>query len=229
MNIKNIVFDFDGTIAKSTPYHRAGWEMVLRELEFGNDLNKVLPYEPNLKERFDSYRRIKEGFLDKEANFSKISSYFGIKDKDKLAKRIMELKESFTIKIILDEDLQTTLGNLGLNLTELLNNLKDKDISLGIISSTRETIINSFLYKCGILDLFDFIVGEESLFDTKGVLLDKPNPFAKKVLIERNLGMDLYIGDNKEIDEEFSKACGADFIFADYKTDFASLLTNINK
>ena len=226
MQTRTIVFDFDGTMAKSTTYHRSGWEAVIRDLGISSNLNALLPYEPNLRERFDSYRRIESGFLGDETIRNRVYSYFGSKNDKDLPQLLMNLKESFTINAILKENINASIDNLGLNLILALNNLKDKKIHIGIISSTRETIINSYLYKCGLLGYFDFILGEETLTNSKGSLLDKPNIYAKRVLKYRHLAMDLYVGDSKEIDMEFSKKCGVRFVLADYKTDFADLLMN---
>jgi len=224
----NIVFDFDGTIAKSTPYHRVAWTLLLKTMGLDYELDQLLPYEGSLKERFDSYRRIKAGFLYKDTRIKeRVSSYFQIQDEDHLVRKIMDFKESLTVSGILKESLPDTLNNLGINLIPSLHYLKTHKAELGIISSTRETIISSFLYKCDALDLFDFIIGEESLTNSDGILLDKPDPYAKTILNNRKKAMDYYIGDNHTIDLEFANACGANFIYADYKADFLVLVEKI--
>ena len=223
----NIVFDFDGTIANSTPYHKAGWTSTLKELNIKCDLNVLLPYEANLQERFDSYRRIKKGFMGKDDVKNMVQSFFLTENEDLLANKIMDLKESLTITKILEESLPNTLNSLGENLMVLIEELRTQGEKIGVISSTRETIINCFLYKCGILDYFDFVIGEESLTDRECVLRDKPNPYAKVALKKINQSMDVYIGDNKSIDGEFAEACGVAFVFADYKTNFIDLKSKI--
>jgi len=220
----NIVFDFDGTIAKSTQYHRAGWRKTIKELGLKKDLEKLLPYEENLKERFDSYRRIKKGFLDDDVVYGIVSVYFGLKNKDDLARKIMDLKESLTISTILEENISISLENLGSNFIEAINKLKSRNDSVSIVSSSRETIISSYLHKCGLLDFFDYIWGEESLTDTSGVLYDKPHPYFKYVLEEAKLSMDVYIGDNDVIDKEFAQVCETKFIYANKDTDFLYLV-----
>lgn len=222
---RSIVFDFDGTVAKSTPYHRTGWKMVLQEVGLGGDLDDFLPYEANLRERFDSYRRIKSGFLENKVTREKIMSYFDDHfDDDEYTKKIMDLKESFTITSILAERLELTTGNLGINLAPLIYDLKNKHLTLGIVTSSRETIVNSLLYKCGLLSGFNFIIGEESLTDKTGRLFDKPDKYAAGKMQEQGCEMDYYIGDNRVIDKEFAEACGAKYIHADYNTDFLKLL-----
>lgn len=74
------------------------------------------------------------------------------------------------------------------------------------------------------LEAFNFIIGEESLTDSFGVLHDKPDPYGQQ-LIRRipEKQIRAYIGDNKLIDKEFAQNIGAPFIYADYKTDFASI------
>ncbi len=224
----NIVFDFDGTLARTTPYHRLGWELAIQELNINKDLDHVLSYVPNLTERFDSYNRIKTGFLGDMEIKSKVSAYFG-EDRDALlAKKLVDLKESLTINAIFQENVAQTLNNLGVNLLSSLNALKSIGMSIGIISSTREPIICSFLHKCGILETFDFIIGEESLTSDNGTLFDKPNPYVKKVLDKMDQKMSHYIGDNEIIDKEFAEACEAEFIYADYKTNFLDILNKLS-
>ncbi|PIZ46402.1 hypothetical protein COY32_03430 [candidate division WWE3 bacterium CG_4_10_14_0_2_um_filter_41_14] len=224
---QNVIFDFDGTLARTTPYHRSAWEAVIKALGIKKDLNALLPFEPNLKERFDSYRRIKIGFLNNHDIKSKISAYFDETQDELLAKKIVDLKESLTITAIFQEDSSNTLRNLGVNLLGCLNTLKSNGARIGVISSTREPIICSFLYKCGILETFDFIIGEESLTNRKGKLFDKPNLYAKKVLKRLNQTMDYYIGDNTTIDKEFAKVCKAKFIYANHESDFMGVLNNL--
>lgn len=222
---RSIVFDFDGTIAKSTLYHRTGWKMVLREIGLSGDLDDYLPYETNLRERFDSYRRIKSGFLKNKVTRERVKSYFEDQSEDDgYVKNIMDLKESFTITTILAEELELATGNLGVNLAPLIYDLRSSNLALGVVTSSRETIASSLLYKCGFLSSFDFIIGEESLTDKRGRLFDKPNKYAANKMQERGYKMVYYIGDNQVIDKEFAEACGAEYIYADYKTDFLKLL-----
>lgn len=223
----SIVFDFDGTIAKTTPYHRSGWELAIQELGLKKDLNELLPYEPNLMERFDSYRRIRAGFLADPNIKSKISKYFSEEDDEILTKKIMSLKESLTINTIFKENATETLKNLGVNLLGALGVLKESNLAIGIISSSRETVINSFLYKCGIIDLFDFVIGEESLTAHDGTLFDKPNPYAKKVLDKMAQSMKIYVGDNESIDKEFAEVCGSRYIYASYESNFLDIVRSL--
>lgn len=222
-----IVFDFDGTLAKSTSYHREGWHATLMEMQIEQPLDEILPYEPNLQERFDSYRRIHQGFLIKEPIKNKVCSYFGIQEESLLTKKIMDLKESLTITVILETSSQDALKNLGCNFMPALYMLKDKKFTVGVVSSSRETIINSFLYKCGIIKYLDFVIGEEALTDNMGILHDKPDPYAKTILNQKKFRMDVYIGDNQTIDKTFAQVCGADFVFADYKTDFLEIANKL--
>lgn len=223
-----IAFDFDGTIAKSTTYHRQGWESVLRELNLSKPLDELLPYEPNLKERFDSYRRIKKGFLESDSQINyQISSYFAEKDIDTLTQKIMNLKESSTIKSILNANTYELVSISAVNLASALIDLKDKGHRIAIISSTRRTIISAFLAKTSVLDLFDYIVGEEDLYEN-GKLKDKPDSFAaKKVETLSKSKMKHYIGDNDLIDREFASNSDSNFILADYSCNMLEIIKNI--
>lgn len=219
-----IAFDFDNTIARSTAYHRRGWENVLSELKLGLSLDDLLPYEPNLKERFDSYRRIEEGFLTNPKLVNKISAYFKNANKKLLAKKLMSLKESFAISGIFSECLSDSLKTLATNFIPAVDLMKRNGFKLWVITSSRETIVSSLLQKCNLLDAFSLIAGEELMTDSHGVLFDKPDPYITKKLKGK---MDYYIGDNDNIDKEFAHNCHAEFILADYKTDFLDLVNKL--
>lgn len=223
-----IVFDFDGTIAKSTSFHKRGWESALKDLRINFLLEDLLPYEPNLRERFDSYRRIKKGFLDNNLQMKEqISIYFNEKNEDEIVKRIMGLKESATIKAILEEETYSLLEQIALNLTPALIALKSKNIKIGIVSSTRKTIVTSLLIKANLIDFFDVIIGEEDLYEGQ-ILKDKPDSFgAYKLNSVSGVKMDYYIGDNDLIDREFALNAGSKFILADYKSDMLNVINNL--
>ena len=223
----DIVFDFDGTLAKSTPYHKAGWKSVLDEIGIIEKMEVLLPYEPGLKERFDSYRRIKFGFLKDPMIRQRLYSYFKNDNEEDVVKDIMNLKESFTIKAILDDKMHDAIANLAPNVIQAISLLKSRQKRVGIISSTRKTIIASFLTQCGILNFFDFIIGEESLTTESGILNDKPDAYAKKILVNMGFGIDVYIGDNDVVDREFADNCNVEFVLADYQTDYLELINKI--
>lgn len=71
-----IIFDFDGTIANSTPYHKIGWVKTLAELGITLPIDQLLPYEPALRERFDSYPRVQTGFIKNPQVSPLIEAYF---------------------------------------------------------------------------------------------------------------------------------------------------------
>lgn len=220
-----IAFDFDGTIAKSTRFHRSGWEAVVNDIGTAATLDELLPYEANLKERFDSYRRIKEGFLLKDDTIRRqVEAYFGTNNEDELTKKIMNHKESSTIKSILEEETYDLLDTVALNLTPALITLKTKNIKTAIISSSRRTIVNAFILKANLVDLFNLVIGEEDLYLNEA-LIDKPNEHAANVLKQKiGVPMTCYIGDNDVIDREFAHNSKSAFIYATHKDDMLSVL-----
>lgn len=219
-----MAFDFDNTLARSTRYHRLGWEKALLELKIEETLDDLLPYVPDLKERFDSYRRIENGFLTNSKMICKISAYFKSDNKKLLVKKLMSLKESFTISEIFSECLSESLKTLAVNLIPAVDIMKRNGWRLGVISSSKETIISSLLQKCNLLDAFSFIAGEELMTNSRGVLLDKPDPYVARKIRSK---IDYYIGDNVEIDKEFAENCKTKFILADYKSNFLELVHKI--
>lgn len=224
--MRHVVFDFDETLAHSTPFHRLGWSRTIEELRLGRTLAELLPFETNLRERFDSYRRVQRGFLNGPVR-EKVVAYFGETDEYSLAKKIVDLKESLTVRAMLDASPEEAFSLLAKNAVSALDILHERHIRLGLISSTRELIIHTFLFRVGLHDVFDFVMGEESLTDSAGILHDKPNPYALEALRAKGLNIDVYIGDSGSIDKKFAERCHAKFILANYKTDLLELLGNI--
>lgn len=221
-----IAFDFDGTIAKSSQFHKQGWSDTLKELQINEPLENILPYEPNLKERFDSYRRLEKGFLEPKLLRSKVEAYFCTSNDKKIINSIMDLKENLTISHILNADTYELISALALNLTPFLIHMNASRSPACIISSSRRTIISAFLVKTNLIDLFDIIIGEEDLYE-KGVLRDKPHQFGGLVLsLKLGKKIDYYIGDNELIDGEFASNYGCKFCLADYKTNM-SIFTDL--
>jgi len=219
-----IVFDFDGTIANSTPYHKEGWKNTLTELGIETSIGDILPYEPNLRERFDSYRRLQKGLVDNGELYPKIRAYFKNVAEGKLLHRVMDLKESYIVSAILHEPLSASYARLAKNLLLAVEVLRKKGRHLAVVSSTREAVITAYLYKVNLLDSFEVVIGEESMTDQKGLLHDKPDEYAHTVLqAKTKKRMSIYIGDNDVIDREFANNCQSHFILAKYNTDFLEL------
>lgn len=216
----NILFDFDGTIADSTQYHREAWLSTLTELNLQKNLDYYLPYQKGLLERYDSYNRLEKGFLSNQEDFDILSTYFNETNPKILSHLLLDIKESFMLKIILDQKTRQPSTTLAKNLTSSLQLLKDKKHTLGILSSSRRSIVYTFVQITGILKYFTYIMGEEDMVTKSGALLDKPNIYSAHV-IKRYVGSipQFYIGDSKYIDCEFAKNIGAKFILYKYDLD----------
>lgn len=222
-----IIFDFDGTIAKSSDYHRKGWELTMTQLKISGGLNTFLPYEPDLKERFDSYRRIQAGIVRNKSDFESLKSYFNTNDEAVIAREIMKVKESYTITCILEDLTENIVSKLGNRVIDLLEDLsEDKKNLLGVISSSRKTIVSSFLQKTGLIQFFKVVIGEEDMYDGEK-LIDKPNRFAFDQLLKKVDPVKpesiYYIGDDELIDKEFAKNIDATYVKAKYDMDFLNI------
>ncbi len=222
-----IIFDFDGTIAKSSDYHRQGWEKTMKQLNIHGGLNAFLPYEEGLKERFDSYRRIQSGITRSREDFESLISYFNTTDINSIAKGIMDIKESHTITSILKDKTENAVARLGNGIIDFLETLvEDTENVLAIISSSRKTIISAYLYKTGLINFFEIIIGEEDMYKNR-VLVDKPNRFAFDQLLKSTGKTKFksvsYIGDDDLIDREFSDNINAVFFKAKYDANFLNI------
>lgn len=220
--MKAYIFDFDGTIGKTHQYHQSGWKCILDELMIKDDIGEIFPDERDLYERYDSYRRIKKRFLEDEDQIKFLRLKFG--KKTDLAREIMDLKESYAISSILKEEISETLKNMATNLAPFLDQKYYQRHLLGVVSSSRKLIISTFLDKVGILNYFDFIIGEEDMY-CDGTLYDKPHPRAISAIKDRldNVDEITYFGDDPNIDKAFAKNIKANFYLVDCKTNYLSL------
>lgn len=83
---------------------------------------------------------------------------------------------------------------------ELVKNLVNEEVRLGIVSTNSRPTINTFLEKYGISDIFDYMQTEVSLFGKKRAL-KKAKRFAKK-----SFEKVIYIGDEVRDIEACQKA-----------------------
>ena len=143
--IKGIIFDMDGTIVDSLPYHYEAWKIFFNE-------NKV----ENFSEKLNEYKG--GGTLDL------MRTVYGNQYSKKELKKMSEDKEKIFRKIYKGEIKQI------LGFKNFLDELKSKDIMVGLASNAIRKNVSMILNELEIYDHFDSIIcGDE-------VINGKPNP-----------------------------------------------------
>ena len=143
--IKGIIFDMDGTIVDSLPYHYEAWKIFFNE-------NKV----ENFSEKLNEYKG--GGTLDL------MRTVYGNQYSKKELKKMSEDKEKIFRKIYKGEIKQI------LGFKKFLDELKSKDIMVGLASNAIRKNVSMIINELEIYDYFDSIIcGDE-------VINGKPNP-----------------------------------------------------
>jgi HAD superfamily hydrolase (TIGR01509 family) len=152
--IKGIIFDMDGTIVDSLPYHYEAWKIFFKE-------NKV----QNFSEKLNEYKG--GGTLDL------MRTVYGNQYSKKELKKMSEDKEKIFRKIYKGEIKQI------LGFKKFLDELKSKDIMVGLASNAIRKNVTMIINELEIYDHFDSIIcGDE-------VINGKPNPEMFNETIDR--------------------------------------------
>ena len=152
--IKGIIFDMDGTIVDSLPYHYEAWKIFFNE-------NKV----ENFSEKLNEYKG--GGTLDL------MRTIYGNQYSKKELKKMSEDKEKIFRKIYKGEIKQI------LGFKKFLDELKSKDIMVGLASNAIRKNVSMIINELEIYDYFDSIIcGDE-------VINGKPNPEMFNETIDR--------------------------------------------
>ena len=152
--IKGIIFDMDGTIVDSLPYHYEAWKIFFNE-------NKV----ENFSEKLNEYKG--GGTLDL------MRTVYGNQYSKKELKKMSEDKEKIFRKIYKGEIKQI------LGFKKFLDELKSKDIMVGLASNAIRKNVSMIINELEIYDHFDSIIcGDE-------VINGKPNPEMFNETIDR--------------------------------------------
>ena len=152
--IKGIIFDMDGTIVDSLPYHYEAWKIFFNQ-------NKV----ENFSEKLNEYKG--GGTLDL------MRTVYGNQYSKKELKKMSEDKEKIFRKIYKGEIKQI------LGFKNFLDELKSKDIMVGLASNAIRKNVSMIINELEIYDYFDSIIcGDE-------VINGKPNPEMFNETIDR--------------------------------------------
>ena len=145
--IKGIIFDMDGTMVDSIPYHYEAWKKFFNEKKI-----------PNFSKKLDSFKDKGGSTLDF------MRSIYGNLYSKKELKKIIEEKE-IVFRRISKGKIKPISGFI-----EFLNFIKSKNIHVGLASNAIRKNVSMILNELEIYDHFDSIIcGDE-------VINGKPNP-----------------------------------------------------
>jgi phosphoglycolate phosphatase len=141
--IKEVIFDFDGTIADS-------FEVIM---SFFVQYKQKLGLEKFGKKEIEIYRNKGVGELIKKSKISVL----------KISKVINEMRKGINESV---SEVKPCVG-----MVDLLKKLKNKGFDLGVMSTNGDKTINKFL-KNNKIEIFDYVVGKGSLFGKSKVIKD---------------------------------------------------------
>ncbi len=221
-----IVFDFDGTLADITELHKQAWHEVIQVVGLHGELAAYLPYERFLLERFDSADRIRKSFFASDIDRLTLEFFFNTKDAGTITARLLDLKESHLLHLL---DIRSPLEVSRLyakNIFQAIDMLLGRQYKLGIISSTRESVIIKTLRNYKLDECFSFIIGEESMKDGKTELRKYDARVRDKIprrLLAEGKEQPYYIGDDARMDSLLARNYGFKFLQIPRQADFLLL------
>jgi phosphoglycolate phosphatase len=170
--IKNLIFDFDGTIVDDMD-------------QFFEIFNKLAPkygYKQITKSQIKNFKNKGTSWLIKDLGISTWKIPFLISESQNILNKTIENISPFK------------------GMLEILKDLRQKGITLGILTTNAETNVQKFLTKNN-LDVFDFIYSKSSLFGKDKIIV--------KILKGHSLEKDetCYVGD-EDRDVEAAKKVG---------------------